>query len=352
MKRICVICLIIALTFSFALPNSQAASLFTWSTQQLSISTNYDLCMGLPAAFDAGDRIEITWPTGFDISGLNISDTANESEIEVYIGSLDCSGTARVAEATQAAANDRDYATSSGQTIIITFEDSIAGNMSIKFVDKTDETTTSIVSPATAGNYVVVARAFSPTNEQKAGIADFLYVGGTNQININGTIDPTLSLAVVELGSDTATTSCPLGTLSIENIETCGYRTKVSTNADSGYTAYVRSNGAFTSGSHDLTDVEAADDIDAGVEEYGISSSDTDADIIENTSTQTCVQLDHQATYAMPADPLTISDQSVRTTAASIDSEYTTICHAAGISGYTPAGYYTQVVILTVVGNF
>ena len=224
-------------------------------------------------------------------------------------------------------------------------------------------TNSHITTPTTPGTYTVRIRTYDLGDDGAFGgsgaDADTLeddgagaVLIGTNQVIISGTVDPTLTLAVVQLGSDTATTTCALGTITPSNIETCGYRTKVSTNANGGYNAYIKVDGPLTSGSHNITDVDAADDIDAGTEEYGVSSSDTDADIIENTSGQTCTELDHQSTYAMPADPLTTNDQTVRTTSAPANAEYTTICHAVGISGTTSAGYYTQTATITVVGSF
>ncbi|MBN1325437.1 hypothetical protein JW977_00435 [Candidatus Falkowbacteria bacterium] len=224
-------------------------------------------------------------------------------------------------------------------------------------------TNSHITTPTSPGTYTIRIRTYDLGDDNAFGgsgaDADTLeddgagaVVIGTNEVIITGTVDPTLTLAIVELGGDTPTTACALGTITPTNIETCGYRTKVSTNANGGYNAYIKVDGSLTSGSHNITDVVAADDIDAGTEEYGVSSTDTDADIIENTSGHTCTELDHQSSYAMPADPLTTNDQTVRQTSAPANAEYTTICHAIGISGTTSAGYYTQTATITVVGSF
>ncbi|MFA5188826.1 MAG: hypothetical protein WC460_05690 [Patescibacteria group bacterium] len=174
---------------------------------------------------------------------------------------------------------------------------------------------------------------------------------GTNQVNISGTVDPTLTLTL-------SGTTCALGTLSTTGLSTCSYDTEVSTNADSGYTAYIKADGNLRNATNSITNVA---DATVGVtnsggvsteEEYGISTTNASSTIVENDSGTDCATLDGQLTTAMPGSALSTSDQSFATATSPVSADSTTLCHAAVIMGTTPAGAYAQVVTVTVVGNF
>ena len=174
---------------------------------------------------------------------------------------------------------------------------------------------------------------------------------GTNQVNISGTVDPTLTLTLSD-------NTCGLSTLSTTGLSTCSYDTEVSTNATSGYTAYIKSDGNLRNATNSITNVA---DGTVGVtnsggvsteEEYGISTTNAAATILENDSGETCGDLAAQLATAMPGSALTTSDQSFATSPEPVSADSTTLCHAAVITGTTPAGAYAQTVTITVVGNF
>ncbi len=176
-----------------------------------------------------------------------------------------------------------------------------------------------------------------------------MYAIGDNTVDITGTVDPTLSLVL-------SATSCDLGVLTSSTIETCSYSTTVTTNATSGYTGYLQSDAGLVSGSNEINAVADAA-VTAAAEEYGVGTDTTDtvgATFIDYAATDTCANLD-AGTTAVPTGGLNNSAQSYVTASAPVDGSstgVTTLCHAAAITGTTPAGSYTQTVTVTVVGNF
>jgi hypothetical protein len=167
---------------------------------------------------------------------------------------------------------------------------------------------------------------------------------GTNLVQINGTVDPTLTL-------DLSDTSCSLGTLVSTSVNTCQYDTTVSTNASSGYTAYIRDDGNLRNATNDINDVAGGTTV-AGSEEYGVATSDADpVDITAQETSGNCTTLNGGSDPAN-ALALTTSDQSYAAEDAAVDSDVVTLCHSASITGTTPAGAYLSVVTITVVGNF
>jgi hypothetical protein len=181
---------------------------------------------------------------------------------------------------------------------------------------------------------------------------------GTNQVTISGTVDPSLTLTLSDV-------TCPLGTLSVTNIKTCSYDATVGTNATNGYSTYIRQGaGLVNAAADEITAVAVAEDVTPGGdtapvdEQYGIGvdTQDTTDIFPDYSAVDTCANLDSQAVNALPSEPLTTNDQRFATYTAPTDNGTThgktTLCHGASIIATTPAGVYSQVVTLTVVGNF
>jgi hypothetical protein len=180
---------------------------------------------------------------------------------------------------------------------------------------------------------------------------------GTNQVTISGTVDPTLTLSL-------SGTSCALGTLSTTNVETCSYDATVATNASNGYSAYIKEGATLQNSNSDvITAVTASEDVTPGGdtspvdEQYGIGvdTTDTTDTFPDYTGTDTCANIDNQASLALPSEPLSTSDQRFAYASAVVDGSttgVTTICHGAAIIGTTPAGAYSHTVTVTVTGNF
>jgi hypothetical protein len=164
------------------------------------------------------------------------------------------------------------------------------------------------------------------------------------QINISASVDPSLTLSL-------SSTTCGLGTFDSTKVNTCQYNTTVTTNASSGYTAYIRDDGNLRNATNDINDA-AGGTTAAGSEEYGVATSDTDTvDITAKETSGNCTIL-NGGSSDVNALALTISDQSYATEDAPVDSDLVTLCHSASISGTTPAGVYANVVTITIIANF
>ena len=215
-----------------------------------------------------------------------------------------------------------------------------------------------ITTPATPGTYTITISTWDLGADNTWGDthgetlnADTLkdsgfaaLVIGTNQVTIFGQVDPTLTLAL-------SANSCGLGTIDSTTVNTCSYDTTVSTNASSGYTAYIKADGLLRNAINDIADV-TDETIDPGIEEYGVATSDTDSvDITAQESSADCGTA-NGGTDPVNAVALSTSDQSYATADAPVDADVVTLCHSASIMGTTPAGVYAQTVTITVVGNF
>lgn len=350
-----IIILIIGL-FAFSPQSSFSASVLTWNQTKWAADTNMDtICMGgLMNTGTTGKVFEFVWPSGFDLSGLTISDTAAASEFEIYIGHADCTGTARIGELTETADNDRDLVEMSGQLLRVTMEDEVNDWFSFKIVDKTDANTDTIITPA-AGNYFMpIYGKQTASGVPTISLGDFIYVGGANEVNISASVDPTLTFELSD-------TSCALGTMTPSDIKTCQYSTTVSTNAVAGYTSYIKADGEFRKGSDSIAAVAdgavTAGGDGAGHGEYGVSQTNgaggLDIDRLDTPSAGYCTSLnDQHALEAGVASALSTSDQSYALSLSPVDGEETTLCHSVGIDAATPAGTYSQLVTLTIVANF
>jgi hypothetical protein len=296
---------------------------------------------GIPADYKA----EFEFASGFNLTAVTISDTAGSSEVELYLGASNCTGTARITETTETAANDRDYVTITGQKLKIDFEDALTGSslFSIKIVAKSGN---SIVTPSSAGIYLLIARVFDTTNIPILVDADFMYVGSANQVNISANVESTLTLAL-------SGTSCALGTFASSKINTCSYDVTVNTNASSGYIAYVRDDGNLRNATNDIND-SGDGATTSGSEEYGIATSDSDyASLsINQYITKTDCTARNGGTTAVPSVGMNGTDYSFATATAPVANDLTTLCHSASIAGSTPAGTYSQTITITTTAQF
>src|SRR4030042_1989139 len=214
---------------------------------------------GVPADYKA----EWEFASGFDLSAVTISDTAGNSEVELYLDATDCTGTPRITEATETPANDRDYATITGQKLKVDLEDALTSSQdfSIKIVAKAGN---SIVTPVSSGNYLLIARMFDDADELVLVDADFMYVGTANQVNISANVETAITITLSD-------TSCALGTFLSSQINTCSYDVTINTNAGTGYIAYVRDDGNLRNATDDINDSVGSTTF--GSELYGVATS-------------------------------------------------------------------------------
>jgi hypothetical protein len=223
--------------------------------------------------------------------------------------------------------------------------------------------TMTIKTPVAAGTYTfpITTWDLGDNNTWDNGASDDValdsgaaaVVVGTNNVNITGTVDPTLTM-------DLSSNTCDLSTLAIGGISTCHYNTTVSTNAHSGFNAYLKADGTLRNGTSHIADVSGGT-ITHGTEAYGVATTDSgraitqinDANSSGTYTVDDCTYiLAHGDTVDMSASAITTSDQVFGGSDGPIANDVFTLCHGAAISGITPAGTYNQLVTITVVASF
>ncbi len=220
-----------------------------------------------------------------------------------------------------------------------------------------------VTAPATAGNYEVDAY------DSLGGFGSApIYVGSENQVNILATVDTVLTF-VIRTSDDTADLGnvggssvgpnlCDLGSLSDSGVQECAYRLKVTTNATSGYTVNIKTDGSLrnTDDSEFIDNVTDDSLVTAGTEGYGIS-------LVGGSCTGDPFGLTELGTFAVDDSPTATGVTSGINTSlysctsgnnpSSPDTTNTAlVTHRAEADSGTPAGTYTQLVTYTVSASF
>ncbi len=124
------------------------------------------------------------------------------------------------------------------------------------------------------------------------------------QVNVTATVEPEISLSL-------SNNACALGVLTADAIQTCGYSVAVATNAQSGYTGYIRQNHGFESTigvtTHEIhsengtpLQIEASGTLVGENGEYGVGILTADTtDWPEFTGL--CSDYDNQSSTSLPA---------------------------------------------------
>lgn len=130
--------------------------------------------------------------------------------------------------------------------------------------------------PATtsAGIYSI---SINDNNDYDYGSA-LVYVGDDNDIAVTADVIAILSFALRNSADTSDTNACALGTLDLTTVKTCAYRVKPATNAASGYTVQVdtdgdlrRSGSGNVADSEDLDPIPEGNTVSSGSEGYGIA---------------------------------------------------------------------------------
>ncbi|OGY22569.1 MAG: hypothetical protein A2113_04245 [Candidatus Woykebacteria bacterium GWA1_44_8] len=184
-----------------------------------------------------------------------------------------------------------------------------------------------------------------PTSGDSASLA--IPIMSEDQITVSATVDPTITSAL----SGTGYPTCALGILADSAVQGCPYTNTVSTNATTGYNSTIVENGNLCSPSvavctNNINDV-ADGTVTIGAEEYGVSTSDTDAPGITADFDGTCDDGANETGSAITGTAQVYADES---TPQSGDA--TNLCHSASITATTPAGSYSHIVTHITTGNF
>jgi hypothetical protein len=174
---------------------------------------------------------------------------------------------------------------------------------------------------------------------------------------------PTLSFAVRNTADTANTNICVLGLAKTNSLSSCSYRLKVSTNAASGYTVYVKTSTGLSNGIHSMsnasvgsgggggTDISGAN---VGVEKYGVVVTPgtlTSASAVNTTSVFNAGA--NAVLFVYPTTPTAIIQATGTNSPSATDTTHTSlITHKLNISNTTPPGDYIQNVTYTVASVF
>lgn len=306
----------------------------------------------VPNVSDSGDTQDVT--VNFTANGEY--DIGDEVAIDFYTG-----GDFTVTNCTSATTDADGDTTTDGSGV----GQSIGGPNNDRFLYSFSAATTtasttgielciSVTAPNLAGNYRV------DLIDTLGGFYSVIYyVGNENKLNITGTVDPILTLAIrnstdtVDLanvgGGATGPSLCDLGNLLESGVQTCSYRLKVGTNA-SGYSVNIATDGNLRSGSAFIDNVTEDTTVTLGIEGYGIALSAGTA--TSGTITEAGIFNDDDSPIGSGTNTTLYSANGANSPAATDTDNTALVTHRAEADFATAAGTYTQLITYTVSATF
>jgi len=137
--------------------------------------------------------------------------------------------------------------------------------------------------------------------------------------------------------------SVNLGSLSAASVTTQSHIFTVNTTLTTGYQVTVVEDGNLRSSiGNDINDVSGGT-VDAGSEEYGLATSKSGQNIVQDSS---C------GPDPDNASAVTGSSQTVASASVDVTGDQTTMCYGASISPTTPAGQYQHTLTYIATGTF
>lgn len=361
LRAVVAISVLAALTIQ-AVPSAHAAALSQVSdlldTEQTSANTNHRMRFLTPSGIQTSDTIILTFPAGFDLTGVDFAD------IDILRGdSTTCSSAGYTQESIVNATGDADQwgAGVSGQIITLTaptttyspftnlcMEIRIGTNavFDTAGVDK-------INNPATAqstGYPITITGTFeSPTTTNQFLVPIIAESEVQISANVNQSINFTISNPSLQFGTLLAGSTRWATSGGGAGSETFGNEIVVGTNADGGLVTTVVG-GPLTSGLNTITSLPAvAEALTPGVEEFGLRV----APVAPPSQACAVVAPYNSATdYAWGANTLPqIVLTGFATTDPCSDTTFRTF-YGANIATLTEAGAYTMVATWVTTGTF
>jgi len=297
------------------------------------VKSNHTIVFTTPSGVAALQKIKVTFPSGF-ASGLN---SVAYGDMDLLDGASDLTLAANCATTTWGASVSVRTITFTSCTGTIA-----AGHVvTIKIGTNATGGVNQITNPGVSGTNTINLEVTTSGDVDVDTGSLAVAIMDEDQITVTATVNPTISSVLSGAGYPI----CALGTLSSSAISVCTYKNRVNTNATSGYTSTIVADGALRSGTHNITD-EDGTAVDRGSEEYGIGTNSPDASLGLPTYT-TCQ--DGATQIAGPVSTTALKYADYGSPATDRD---TSLCHAASITGATPAGSYSQIVTHITTGHF
>ncbi len=282
----------------------------------------------------SGSTIEVTYDTAFT-GGAGLAD----GDVTVSGGSLSCTESDFVAGYFKSTCSGT---ASSSASISISIGSSAF-----------------LTAPASSGNYswsvTIDIGGAGTTYDYGAGLA---YIADDNDVEVTAIVPPTIDMELYQTGVDAELVdpnTCPLGVLSLNQVNTCTYDIGTGTNNAAGLTIQVTSDGALDDGfSNDIDacagtncDSKDAAAVSAGQEEYGFYISElgnSEYTAAGSYGTQ------HQAVPTTATTFATTSSTGSGTNSGEI-AQRLEVTHAASMDTATVVGSYDQTVTYTAYTN-
>ncbi len=315
------------------------------STLVDSANANHTISWVSPSAVATGSTIAITFPTGFDFTGVVIGDVDLDGSTE---GSLtlaaDCTG-----------AENASYVRS-GQLVTFTLCAGDNGNFT-----NSETITVKIGTNASGGanqinNQTEAQNNSDATIDITSGASDSGSVAveiiADDSVSVTATVDPTLTFSISD-------TTIEFGTLSTGSVKyaddsngnasvTPAHTFNLGTNAASG--AVIKYSGALlTSAANDINAATISGDADGtpGSEQFAMSFDDNGSTFTITTAYDEASNNSKFDTTGAPNQDLTIVSSSGPVASTSIDAHY-----LANIASNTPAGIYSTSITYIATGTF
>jgi len=172
-------------------------------------------------------------------------------------------------------------------------------------------------------------------------------------VDVTADVTPSLAFQIVAAYDIlTPTSTCPLGTLSLGNVNQCQYRLRIATNHTGGFFADLRATTALVNGAIQIADIGVSGTVTAGTEGYGLAIAPSSNGGYVSPGVYTAQNVVNGA-YATGDNTVpTVTSTSVITYTQPFDgynggatwatSTTNLITHKAAINFSTPAGNYTQ----------
>ena len=349
-SKIRVIILVFLLVLLFYPQNTQASALTALSdtmsrladSTPTAVYSDHTIKFTTPTGVGAGGDIDITFPSGFTIGSVDVTDIdVSWGASTGYENELDLAGTC--SGATWGAAFSSQILTITSCTGTITSTNKVIVEIGLNATSGDQQ----IQNHATAATYVItIAGTFGDTGK----IA--IVILTDDQVQLTAAVDPSITFSL-------SANSSAFGTLSTGSVTTSGtdITLTIGTNAGSGYTVTVRdagdtsnpglynSDASYIIGSTDSSYSDGPTTLVAGTEGMGIYVSGT-------TGTPT-VAARYNGGTGTQVGGLEITDTTIISRATSMSANDTaTTKHMAAISLFTAAGSYSDTLTYIATGNF
>lgn len=307
----------------------------------------------------SGGQTEITasWTSsGFYTTGtqvtLSIAPAATSTIVNCGTASTDFGGSAG------------SFGSFTSSSAVFTLTDNVATSTAGSLCLSFGLTTT------TATNYSISMQATSSTSSFTTTdfSATLYYVLGGNEVQVTAEVPASLSFSIRNSADSANTNVCQLGVLSLSQVNFCSYRLRIATNAASGFTTTIETDGQLNvGGTATMTAITNDTAFATGTEAYGMAfltgattggRSGTGA--YDQPVTEAGSAEDARFTFDTDSSPLNFTSATSiisytapfnPATAPSLTST-SLVVHGAAVGAGTPTGNYGQTVTYRVTGSF